>query len=41
MFFRRNYVDANTPGIENTYGWYIVWGQLNVNDVINGGTDLD
>lgn len=39
--FRRNYVDADTPGIENTYGWYIVWGQLNVNDVINGGTDLD
>lgn len=39
--FRRRYADADTPGIENTHGWYIVWGQLNVNDVINDGTDLD
>lgn len=35
------YVCTDTPGIENTHGWYIIWGQLNVNDGINGGTDLD
>lgn len=39
--FQHKYISVNTPGIENTYGWYIVWGQLNVNDVLNGGTDLD
>ena len=39
--FRHEYTCTDTPGIENTYGWYIVWGQLNVNDGINGGTDLD
>lgn len=39
--FHREYVSSDTPGIENTYGWYIVWGQLNANDAINGGTDLD
>lgn len=39
--FQHKYISTDTPGIENTHGWYIIWGQLNANDVINGGTDLD